>query len=275
MSTTTTQINQAPNLLSEFQSVEAADTPRYINILVYGPSGAGKTVFGATGPGPVLYLDLDDGLASVRRPRPELVSELGMTIGQIYEKRIKNYTELKAALATLQRVKRAGGAFPKTLVFDNLTVAQAICMQARTSGDESISVDKLPERQDWGVLLQNMRSIVRFVRDLPCHTVFICMEQEKDGFIGPALQGAMFREIPAMVDFVARYVMMVKEVDDGKGGKVEKEARFLQCHASAAIPGKTLAVVGKNRGGWLAKFEKPVLRDLIEKVYPSTPTSSP
>ena len=283
MSTQSTTPNPTPNtqhptpntqhptpnpLLAQFRAVQNEDAPRHLNILVYGASGLGKTVLGATGPGPVLFLDLDDGMTSVRSPTRQLVDELQIDTKNIFVERVRNYNDLKRTLVKLNQLRNSPQFFG-TVVVDNLTVAQSICMQERISGDESVSVDKLPERQDWGILLQRMRAIVRLIRDLPCTSYFIAMEQEKDGHIGPALQGAMFRELPAMLDVVARYLLVSKTVDDGKGGTTEQELRYLQCHPSAAVPGRSLAVIAKNRSGRLARFERPHLRHLIEKVFPT------
>ena len=112
-----------------------------------------------------------------------------------------------------------------------------------------------------------MRAIVRFVRDLPCHSYFIAMEQVKDGEIGPALQGAMYRELPGMVDLVARYTIQVKA--DAQGNPTDEEIRALQCRPSAAIPGRTCSVIAKDRVGQFAKWEKPHLGGLIAKAYGS------
>lgn len=258
-----------PSLADQFQAIMSQDAPKFLSILVYGQSGLGKTLAGATGPGPTLFLDLDDGLASVRCVRPELAQELGIDTQQIYTQRIRNYADLKRAITTVGRL-RDKPVFPKTIVFDNLTVAQHICMQERVSGDESVSVDKLPERADWNVLLQRMRAIVRYVRDLPCNTYFIAMEEEHNGVIGPAMQGAMRREIPALLDIVARYLLVSREVDDGKGGKVIQERRFLQCLPSAAVPGQRLEVRGKDRFGRLGLYETPNIKSLLAKVYAPT-----
>lgn len=269
MSTTTAP--QSP--LTQFQSVQAEGSPRYLNALVYGTSGQGKTLLGATGPSPIIFIDMDDGLQSVRSVRPELVTELGIDTKQIYTERVRNYAELKKTITKIGAL-RNHPAFPKTIVIDNLTVAQSICMQERISGDESVSIDRLPERQDWGVLLQRMRAIVRYLRDLPCNSYFVAMEQEKEGAIGPALQGAIFREIPAMCDLVARYSILSREVDDGAGGKTIEERRFLQCQPSAAIPGRSLAVIAKDRSGRLSRFEKPNLKGLLDKIYGPVDTVS-
>lgn len=264
----TTQTAAVPPSLSEFQAVQSDEASKRLNMLVYGTSGLGKSLLAATGPAPVLYIDLDDGLACVRSLRPELAQELGIDISQIYTQRVRNYAELKKALVKIGSL-RNNPIFPKTLCFDNLTVAQSICMQERTSGDESVSIDRLPERQDWGLLLQRMRAIVRYLRDLPCNVYCIAMEQEKDGALGPALQGAIYREIPAMFDVVARYVILSKEVDDGSGGKKILERRFLQCQPSAAVLGRSMAVIGKDRSGRLSLLEEPNIKKLLGKMYPS------
>lgn len=262
----TATATQSP--LAQFQAVNSEQAPKFLKALVYGTSGLGKTLLGATGPAPVLYIDMDDGLQSVRSIRPELAQELGIDTTRIYTERVRNYAEMKKALVKIGRL-RDQPAFPKTVVCDNLTVLQNICMQERVSGDESVSMDKLPERQDWGVLLQRMRAIVRYLRDLPCNVYCIAMEQEKEGFIGPALQGAIFREIPAMFDLVARYLISSREVGDGAGGKKIEERRFLQCHPSAAVPGQRLAVIAKDRSGRLGRFEEPNIAKLLAKIYPA------
>jgi hypothetical protein len=251
--------------VAQYRSIEDEALPGYVNMLVYGRVGVGKTVLGATGPAPILYLDLDDGLLSVRRPRPELVEELGIPTNQIYFERADSWQEFVRIVKRVHGLRRTPGFF-KTVVLDNITVAQVLCMQGKLG---ELSVERLPERTDWNLVLQQMRAAILLLCNLPCNVLLIAHEQDKNSLIGPAIQGAAYKQIPAMVDLMARYEIREKEEDDGKGGKQIRQVRVLNFHATSAIPGVSMGIEAKNRGGWMNRLEKPHFGQLIEKLYPS------
>ena len=262
-----TENNNHNSIAGQFKTTNSADASQFVNILVYGAVGLGKTVFGATGPGPVFYMDLDDGLLSVRRIKPDLGQELGIDTNQIYSQRIRKYDELIRTMEKLHNCRNFKDYFG-TIVFDNITVAQVFCLSQRIGMKEAMSVEKLPERTDWNLVLQQMRAIITFVRDLPANTVFIAHEQFKDNMIGPMIQGSAYKQIPGLVDLMARYTIFEKEDDDGKGGKTTREVRALNFKPVSPIPGIRAGIEAKNRGGWLNDLEKPHLGRIIEKIYP-------
>lgn len=255
--------------VSQYRSIEDEALPGYVNMLVYGRVGVGKTVLGATGPAPILFLDLDDGLLSVRRPRPELVAELGISTGQIYFERASNWEEFVKVVKRIHSLRRTPGFF-KTVVLDNVTIAQTFCLQGKLG---ELSVERLPERTDWNLVLQQLRAAMLLLCNLPCNVLLIAHEQEKGGIIGPLIQGAAYKQIPGMVDLMCRYEIRPKEVDDGKGGKMVQEFRVLNFHASSPVPGVSAGVEAKSRGGWMNKLELPHFGKIIEKLYPPKQTT--
>ena len=251
--------------VSQYRSIEDEALPGFVNMLVYGRVGVGKTVLGATGPAPILYLDLDDGLLSVRRPRPELAEELGIPVGQIYFERATNWEEFVKSIKRVYSLRRSPGFF-RTVVLDNVTTAQVFCLQGKLG---ELSVERLPERTDWNLVLQQLRAAILLLCNLPCNVLLIAHEQDKGGMIGPAIQGAAYRQIPGMVDLMCRYEIRPKEVDDGKGGKQVQEFRVLNFHPSSPVPGVSMGVEAKNRAGWMNRLEIPHFGKLIEKLYPA------
>jgi len=257
--------------VSQYRSVDGEAIPGYVNMLVYGRVGVGKTVFAASGPGPILYLDLDDGLLSVRRPRPELAEELNLCApGHIYAERATNWEEFVRVIKRVNMCSKMPGFF-KTVVLDNITTAQVYCLQGKLG---ELSVERLPERTDWNLVLQQLRATVLLLCKLPCHVILIAHEQEKDRIVGPAIQGAAYKQIPGMVDLMCRYEIRPREVDDEKGGKRTEEFRVLNFNASSPVPGVSLGVEAKNRGGWMNKLEKPHFGQIIEKLYPTANPSN-
>jgi len=61
--------------------------PESYNVLCYGPSGSGKTEFAAGWPKPVLYIDTDNGITSVKAS-PRVKDK-----DKIYRVKIANYPE--------------------------------------------------------------------------------------------------------------------------------------------------------------------------------------
>lgn len=250
--------------IAQYRPVNAEGLPGHVNMLVYGRIGVGKTVLGATAPGPILFIDTDDGLLSVKKIRPELAEKLGVDAQKIYHEKANSWEELVRVVTRVKADSRKEGFF-RTVVFDNLSTAQVYCMQQKLG----LSVDRLPERTDWNLVLQQMRAIVLLVRNMPCHTLFIAHEQDKNGVYGPLIQGAAYKQIPGMVDLMARYELIDRPEDDGKGGKQATQVRALNFQPSSPVPGAAMGIEAKNRGGWMSRWEQPHFAQIIEKLFPS------
>ncbi len=124
----------------------------------------------------------------------------------------------------------------------------------------SASDRSIPTIQDWGVILLRVQKIVRLIRNLPCHSVFIAHEREDDFGIGPALSGRIASELPGYVDLMARLTLVEREEDDGKGGKTTKVIRRLRCRELISQK-----VTAKARSHRISDWEAPNLSNLIQK----------
>lgn len=228
----------------------------YFNAILYGRPGCGKTTAAATSPTPILFLDCDQGLLCLRGLPDELAQKLGLNPKETYFEPIRSMEDM---LFQIQRVHRECAASPgywATVVVDNLTELQRVLMTDLLS----LSERSIPAIQDWGVILIRMQKIVRLVRNLPCHTIFIAHEHEDDRGIGPALSGRIEAELPGYVDLMARYTLVEKEEDDGRGGKTTKVIRRLRCRELVSQ-----RIKAKSRSHRINDWEAPNIAQLIQK----------
>lgn len=233
----------------------------FVNVMVYGVPGVGKTVFGATGPGPVLILDLDDGTTCLNNPNPQLVSSLQIDLNNLYEEKIRSLDKLKDRVTRIAMELRQEPGFWGTVVVDNLTELQRVLMDDILSS--SGRAGGTPEHRDWGVLLRQIQTVVRAIKSLPCHTVFIAHEETKEASIAPALSGRIQEELPGYVDIVARYVLTdVEKRDPTTGAAKTTTVRKLRCKPQAGPP----RVLAKDRSGRLDEWEDPHFGRMIAKL---------
>ena len=169
----------------------------FLNMLVYGASGTGKTVFAATSPTP-LFLDMEGGLLSVA--------------GRVDRAEIKSFGDLKEAY----RYLKAGEHKYATVVLDSLTELEKIVMGAvlAEAGCE------VPRHGEWNLWTTRMRDIVRAFRDLPMNVVMTALEAEiKDEVSGavmkrPAMPGRFGFELAGYFDLVL-YLSLEREAESG------------------------------------------------------------
>lgn len=140
-----------------------AFNPKRVRMLVYGDSGAGKTVFAATWPKPVFF-DLDDGMASIEYPVPRFY--------------IRNWSALQDACSFIGFEKHDF----ETVVVDSLNEGQWQAMQHVVQNFPTIrrSYDNLPSMSDYGKAIDDFDKFVRFMRSLPINVVFIAQLAKRD-----------------------------------------------------------------------------------------------
>jgi hypothetical protein len=235
-------------------------TKSTVNLLVYGRPGCGKTTFAATGPGPVLFVDCDEGLLGLENITDKRAQELGIRADEVYS---ESFTTLPGLIQIIRKQRdnlKQDPNFWGTIVLDNLTDLQRILKENLLQKDEDKPRDLLTQ-QDWGIILNQMQQIVRAIKHLPCHSVFIAHESEKDTGDWSSLSGKTQEELPGHVDVVTRYVMVEREVTKD-GQKVTEVIRRLRCTPQ---PG-TCPVLAKDRSGKLSDWELPNFGALIEKI---------
>lgn len=184
------------------------DKEPYINMMVYGGSGVGKTVFASTAPRPILWLEAEGGTHSIGNKE-------GIDVVTV-----QNLETYREALKFLE----ANPGLYKTVVLDSLTEASASLLKEIMRA----AVAKKPERDEfkpefgeWLKLTNVIRGIVRSYRDLPIHLVLTALEREDtDEMTGrvkvrPRLSPTVADEMPQYLDVVG-YMYAKGDVVDAK-----------------------------------------------------------
>lgn len=227
-------------MVAELQIEKLVDREQYINGLVYGPAGVGKTVFASTAPRPILWLEAEGGTHSIG-------DKEGIDIARVTG--LETYRE---ALVFLEKNPEAYN----TVVLDSLTETGAAVMkqimEAAVAADDSR--DKYqPQFGEWGKLTGVMREIVRSFRDLPMHTIITALEREdQDEMTGrvkvrPRLSPTLADELPGYMDFVG-YMYTKGDVVDMKKAEEDREPiqRVMLLRPTVKHAAKLRAPAGSN-----------------------------
>lgn len=239
-----------PNSLAGLTISSVKESPDTLNMLVYGESGAGKTVLGGSADDvpemrSVLVIDVEGGTFSLRKYHPD-----------VHVVRVKTWNELQE----LYNVLYSGDHSYRTVILDSITEIQKFSMvqimidlvKAEPARDPDI-----PSIREWGKNIEQMRRIIRAFRDLPINTIFTAlMREDKDNKTGtvtrkPMLSGKLASEVAAFLDIVT--FLYVKNLE--KDGKVER-TRLL-------LTGATDTTIAKDRSGSLPlTLVEPTMKEI-------------
>lgn len=194
----------------------ATDLPMaYLKVLLYGDSGVGKTWTASTAPRPVYLLTEPNGLPTILAANPDAV--------------VVQADEGHGGLDTVRQFLQAArdGSLARetgceSVILDSLNELQRMLkdeIMATKKGGHTAESFTL---QDWGVLNDKMRAMVRVFRDLPFHVVGLThadVDQEEDGprWLSPYFMGQSIpREIGGYFSVVGyQYRKQVKAEDGG------------------------------------------------------------
>lgn len=225
---------------------EAQSANNYIKMVIYGASGAGKTVFGSTAP-KTLFLDAEAGLLSIQNKNIDSV-------------KIEKFSDIQEVFMFLLK----GGHGYETVVIDSLTEIQKKSMDAILKKEGKGEDDK-PRIQDWGTNIEQIAKMCRNFRDLPMNVIFISLENtEKDEENGIttktlALQGKTLpQQVMGFVDLVG-YIYAQERATGGIGSKKEivRQIRFQP----------TQNINAKDRSGKLSIDEEPDFTKIYNKIF--------
>ncbi len=187
----------------------------YINALFYGEPGVGKTLLSSTAEdhedtSPVLHLDIEGGLVTVRRRK------------DYQAVRVRSIDEIIKIHDKIEDLTLKGECPWKTVVLDNISELQKLDMRTvmveakRTARDpDKVDLD-VPSQREWGKSGERMRRIIRAYRDLPIHTIAVAwMGSDHDDATGivsyyPLLPGKLRGEVPGYFDIVGRLTAVSK-----------------------------------------------------------------
>jgi phage nucleotide-binding protein len=228
----------------------------WINMLVYGEAGVGKTYLGGTAEdskdmSPLLVFDVEGGVTTLRKRQGIDVIPI-RTMKDIQDNYNKLYTSIKG-----------GKIYYKTIMIDSLTELADVDMKSIMKDAYRKNPDKVdedvPSPREWGKTRNHIRLIVRAFRDLPCHVLYTAhvrtyMEEGQPTRHYPGFAGQLAKEIPGFMDIVGYYYA---ETEPGSGVITRK----LQTQG-------TRRVVAKDRTASLSDVEEdPTLPSLWAKIH--------
>lgn len=240
--------------LAGLRVVPAREKMEYINLLVYGDSGVGKTTLAGSADAvpemrPVLVVDVEGGTMSLSHSYPD-----------VKVVRVRTWKELQLVYNELYT-----GRHPyQTVVVDSLTETQKFSMmnimsdlaRAKPEADPDI-----PSVREWGKNIEQTRRFVRGFRDLPMHTIFTCLAKgDKNARTGiiekkPSLGGKLADEVAGFLDIVT--YAYAKQIHDGD------QIAYKRLLLTAA----TETNVAKDRSGRLPMVvEDPTMAQLFSTI---------
>lgn len=246
--------------------IEKPEHTSYLNMLVYGMSGTGKTFTCGTaekwaGSSPCLFIDVEGGALTLHDEVPE-----------IDVVRPQNWAELQDVYNFL----RNENTKYKSVVVDSLTEVQRAISMAGLLGDtdeegnySDLERSTPPTRQDWLRTGSQLRNFIRAFRDLSylkdedrrMHVIFTALEKldEKKQTVCVQLPGVLGLEAGAYVDVLGRLTVVEKE-DPDTGRKIQKRHLLVSEYTSE----DGIKFLAKNRGGRLGlQVWEPTVEKLL------------
>lgn len=193
-----------------FAKVHKAEESTYCNALFFAPHGHGKTHLLGTAnederTAPILILNFDAGEHTLAGSDVDIFDVFSWD----------DYNEAYEMLTHPDAPWLSVG-------LDSLSETQIFGMLQILEKDSKRVDPDLMAQQDWGVILVQMRRLVRHFRDLQMHTFFTALAGDivvpRLGTVkAPLLQGAFQKELPGIVDVVG-YLAVEESKDEEEDG---------------------------------------------------------
>ena len=218
-----------------------------VKMLVYGPSGAGKTLLCATAPAPII-LSAESGLLSLNPQNQQRILGKAIDIPVIP---IKTYLDLENAYTWL-----ANDPYSKQHI-------QTVCLDSLSEIAEVVLQDLLPQFKDprkaYGEMAIKIVGMVKGFRDFLGKNVYIIAKQDKimDGGTGALVFGPSFpgRQLASELPYLFDEVFNLNVSKDNEG----KTFRYLRTQPDPQYQ-------AKDSSGALAEIEQPNLNNIINKI---------
>lgn len=235
-----------------------ADTPDWLNIMVFGEPGSGKTHLLGTAvdhpdTSPLLILDIDGGTSTLEKFENHK---------QIDVISVRSYLEAANICRKLRESVKDDKLIYKTIGFDTASelckIDLALINKEYAATNPAIEED-VPDQRSYYKVGNRMRKLVRAYRDLPCNTIFMAhLNTGKDNLqrttYFPQFPGKLSGELSGFVDVVGYLRAEVKR---------DEVIRYLQV-------AKSEVVMAKDRKGLFDKVEEnPTIPGLWAKLKES------
>ena len=228
----------------QFSTTDKEASDGGIKVLVYGESGAGKTVLCATAPAPII-LSAESGLLSLKKFKIPVI-------------KITTLADMDEAYKWIVSGKQGAADF------------QTICLDSITEMGEVVLANALANvkdpRQAYGELIERITKRIKQFRDLAGKNVYMAakMEKTKDELsgltlFGPSMPGQkMGPAMPYLFDEV--FALRILQTAD----KQKYRALITQPDGQ---------YVAKDRSSALSEIEPPNLTKIFEKIKSSGVTA--
>ena len=223
-----------------FKIETTGDLPgdNYLNIIIYGKYGTGKTYLAATAQDVpemqnVLYIEADGGNKVIKKEFKGRIDQIDKvrdyaTVARIHEFLTKHcYLRDKGDKAGLIALESWFKGKPitepkiyNTVILDTVNSIQNYCMEKILGIDtNNWKLDAEPvtaNRREWGKDRTMINWMITKFRDLPMNAIFVCavtnLQDEAQRFhIQPNLPGKLANEVQGFVDHVGYYIKYIGE----------------------------------------------------------------
>lgn len=236
-----TEGNGAAGLLSELTFVDEPPIPEHYNILLYGPTGAGKSTAAATAPGPLMWLNAE-GPGALAYPR-KVARQRGTALHEI---RLEKGDPRPTLRAMIRHLRAGAEPRPETIVVDTLGKLRELLIGVLVVPGARNSM------QQFGEVARVLKGFLLELRDMPVNLVIIAHEDisdvESERIVRPLIGGTLTEYVPSEMDVVG-YCSPYR--DDG--GRVRYGAQLLEGRGRRA----------KDRSGGLGAFRDLDLSDWL------------
>jgi len=203
------------------QTIATLVSTQKIKHLVYGQSGAGKTVFAAGAPKP-LVLDFDGKVSSAAsyfaHHSPEKLKEISYENLTDIPGQERPFRRLKKIMAGLSKDAAEGKLKHETIILDSLTLFLDAFMADIIAENPGVKrPNNIPALQDYQILNLQFKDFMSTLLSLPCHIIVIghitSETNQETGriFWKPLVPGKLADRLPQIFTEVYRSYVIQKD----------------------------------------------------------------
>jgi phage nucleotide-binding protein len=199
--------------------------------LIYGDSGVGKTVLASTFPGPVVFFDLDDGMASVN---PKL---------NVVRWKIESWEEMFERVAFL--VENEGALPYKTIVIDNINEMQTLIMSYILRAYPQIKrpYKGMAGQSDYGMMLSEFDKMMRVLKAMDLIVVFLAQVRPREYETDPVQPQMVGKNTSPSVSRMMDIIGFLFKADSGEGKSTRQIAFDAPNYVTKDRSGKLPSIV--------------------------------